>query len=54
MSDISEQEPSNTIGELKKLMSSEVGKAEGGRKLALRQLRRKRRVSKNLPFVKLT
>ena len=28
MSDISEQEPSNTIGELRKALSSEVGKAE--------------------------
>ena len=28
MSDISEQEPSNTIGELSKALSSEVGKAE--------------------------
>ena len=28
MSDISEQEPSNTIGELSKVLSSEVGKAE--------------------------
>ena len=28
MSDIREQEPSNTIGELSKALSSEVGKAE--------------------------
>ena len=28
MSDISEQEPSNTIGELSKALSSELGKAE--------------------------
>ena len=40
MSDVSEQEPSNTIGELKKAFSSEVGKAEG-------------RVSANLLLVEL-
>ena len=32
MSDISEQESSNTIGELSKALSSEVGKAERGSK----------------------
>ena len=33
MFDISEQEPNNTIGELNKALSSEVGKAERGSKI---------------------
>ena len=48
---ISEQEASRTIVQFKKVLSTEVSKAEG--KLTLRQLRSKRGVSINLPPVSL-
>ena len=53
MSNISEQEPSNTIGELKKVMSSEVGKAEGGSKIGTTPAEKEERSVKKSSFCEI-
>ena len=59
MSDISEQEPSNTIGELSKALSSELGKAERVSKHCSKidtittPAEKEERSVKNLPLVRL-
>ena len=50
MSDISKQEPSNIIGEPKKDLSSEVGKAERGSRIVTTPAEKEERnVKKSLP-----
>ena len=53
MSDISEQGPSNTIEDLKKALSSEVGKAERGSKICTKSIEKEERCANKSRFCKI-
>ena len=53
MSDISVQEPSHSIGEFKKALSSVVGEAEVGSKVDTTQTKKKKRSVNKYPSCKI-